>query len=457
MIIILSLIYKTSKILKMKKISLIVSVAMLISFAGCKKDKTTPAQVDFNNLTYTDKTPSQSKSDLENTGVTMVNQMSALNKEKGTGAAVNLVTLVSNSNSMSAKSPHMATLKAVSDFSAGAGVKNVFSVMRQTSDDIGIIQIYDSIAATYTYNFNTGDFDKTASSTFSIKFPASKTAENNKQLNGLFEIARPQTQAGPFTIGGAQISELPSSIQYDIKVDGTVALNYQFTGAYNSDGMPTSISSTLTIGTFEFKTTWGYNAQDVNMNYSIKNSANSSPTILDMGWELKGNFDKTVIQNYTDGTTTDPTAILTNSNAHFQFYNIKIAGQIDFKDLYNGSNSIDKETKADTIKQRELATLVNKDVALVVVYADNNQVIAKAEAYLKPYQEEEWNFDPISGMYTAQMVTKEELDMRMIFADKSKSDLSTYFQSGFDQLTGDFNTFIDELNTTYGWTIDHVK
>jgi len=80
-------------------------------------------------------------------------------------------------------------------------------------------------------------------------------------------------------------------------------------------------------------------------------------------------------------------------------------------------------------------------------------MIAKAEPYLKPYQYTYWDY----YTDTEVTVTNYDIDVRFVFADKSKSDLSTYFQSGFDQLTGDFNTFIDELNSTYGWSINHAK
>jgi hypothetical protein len=441
----------------MKKLNFLTFVLIFISIAACKKSNTD--NTDLNNLTYSSNSPSQSKSDIENTGANMVTQMSNLNKEAGTQATVNLISLLSNSSSssISAITPAFSTLKAAALLGNGtSGTSEVFASLRQTTDDIGLLQVYDSIAGIYTYNFNTGNFDKKASSTFSIIFPATIADKKSNSNTGIFEIARPTVQTGPFNLNGATINELPTSIQYDIKVNNTVSLNYQFTASYNTDGMPTSVSSDLTIGTFLFNTSWSYQTADVKLNYSIKNS---STTMVDMGWEMTGNFDKTNIQNYTNSTSEnpDPTAILTNANAHFQFYNIKIAGQINFKDFYNGLLTIEKETKADTLIQQEELDLINKNIALVVVYADNNQMIAKAEAYLKPYQYTDWVYNPSTEYYEPETVTNDEIDMRMVFSDKSKSDLNTYFQSGFSSLTGDFNTFIGELNSTYGWNIQSSK
>ncbi len=422
----------------MKKINLFAILFIIAAFMACKKDNN--GSSNLNSTPYSPNSPTQVKSDLENTGVNMITQMSDLNKTSGMQATVNLVLLVasSSSESISTESPALGTLKAMAAFSNNTtGVESVFKSLRQTSDEIGLVQIYDSIAGTYTYDFNTGGFDKTPSNTFSILFPATLADKNSGQNTGVFEIAKPTVQTGTYIFGNTTITELPTSIQYDIKVNGTTALNYAFTGAYNSDGMPTSISSTLTIGTFVFNTSWSYQTSDVSLSYSIKNS---STTIVDIGWEMTGNFDKTNIQNFTNSQNPDPTTILTNANAHFQFYNIKIAGQVDFKDFYNGLIAIDKETSADTVKQNEAITLIKNDIALVVVYADKNQMIAKAEPYLKTYQYTSYDYT----------YTSSEIDIRFVFADNSKSDLSTYFQSGFSDLTSDFNTFLTELQNTYG-------
>jgi hypothetical protein len=45
----------------------------------------------------------------------------------------------------------------------------------------------------------------------------------------------------------------------------------------------------------------------------------------------------------------------------------------------------------------------------------------------------------------------------MIFADKSKNSLDVYFQDGFTDLYSEMNTFIDDMNTKYGWSIAHVS
>jgi hypothetical protein len=134
---------------------------------------------------------------------------------------------------------------------------------------------------------------------------------------------------------------------------------------------------------------------------------------------------------------------------------IKIAGQIDFtnfmKDIKSAKNQDPPIDSAPAI--------INRNVNLVVVYASNNAVIAKAEAYLKNEQVESqecgYNKDMV---WSCNTVLKPDttIDVHMIFADGTKSDFETYFNDGFDKVIESFNTFIDELNTTYNWNVAHV-
>lgn len=410
----------------------------------------------LNDLPFSSNTPTQVKTDLENTGISLVDKMKDLNKTSGMQATVNLINLMANSSSSSstAKSAAFTKLKAVASVGNGSRIQSIVGSLGQMSDEIGIAQIYDSIAGIYTYNFKTGDFDKTTSTTFSVNFPATLADKNSKTNTGVFEIAKPIIQEGPYTFGNITISDLPTNIQFDIKVDGNSVLNYSFTGAYNSDGLPVSVSGALTIGTFVFSSDWSYSTSDIKLNSSI---SDSSKSFVNMGWEMTGSFDKTSIKNIANSDNPDPTLILTNSNANFQFFNLKIAGQIDFKDFYNGMNNIGNNYSSDSARNSAEIAVIKDNMALVLVYADNNKVAAKVEPYLKPYQYTNWVYNPKTGMYETQPATGYDVNIRLVFSDKSKSDLGTYFQSGFDGLTNEFNSLIDDLNKTYGWSINHTS
>lgn len=432
----------------MKKLFIYVSLFVVV-FSSCKKDENTDG-LDLENPTYAPKTVAETKSDLENTGVNMVNELKSFNQDKGVIAAVNLVDLASSTSSAKATNNQafkmLSLLKAVKE--NNATVKTMLAELQTAGDPGSLDDLFNEIAGTYTYNFTTSDFDFSANpdaASVVFSFPASKASKQSQTLDGTFEIFRPQYKTGNFIYSNDTTTELPTSLKYELKVNSELLMSYNFTAAYTDEGVPTSVVSTLTVGTFEFKVTYGYSSSNLNANYSFKHG---TTTILDLGAAFNGNFDKTNIENTENNE--DPTTVLYNANAHFQFMDIKIAGDIDFKSLYNAL----KDGKDSVASQA--ADEINKNANLVVVYASNNQAIAKAEAYATTYNDSEWHYNFQTGQWEEISVVKEKVDIRMIFADKSKSDLKTYFDEGFDQLIDSFNSFIDDLNNTYGWSMEHV-
>jgi len=446
----------------MKKQLLILAMIFAIIFTGCKKDKKSDSLAD---TPYSQKTVTETKADVEQTGVNVVNEIKLLDNEKGMEACVNLLSLsvkkevvvVSNNN----------VLKALKSYQGTKNVRTIFNALRATgSDPVSIVDEFNKVKGIYNYNFITEDFDSIGASTnIVINFPATKTDKDNKTLSGAFTVYVPQVKTGPFTYSNQQVNELPTSLSYDIKVNSVVGLSYQFTAAYDDKGIPSNITSTLTIGTFEFKSVFNYATSASNVNFSIKHG---TTTIIDIGGGVNGNFDKTNIENayhyeydtvyYGPGMynveknkVIDPDKVLTNANAHFQLMNIKLAGQVDFKDLYTNMNSIDdkeqKGTITNSVAENLRVALINKDMLLIVVYADNNTKIAQAEAYMK----ETVHTEPGGYSYTER-----NIDFKMIFADKSKNSLDSYFQDGFKGLFDEIDSFINELNTKYGWSINPV-
>jgi hypothetical protein len=443
---------------------------VLALLGGCKKDKdSTDSDPNLVDTKYANKSVSQSKADIENTGISMVTEMKSLNQEKGMEAAVNLLSLLSDDeSSMIAQS----TLKSVANYQKNNDVTGLLSSLRKNESAPEIIENFKKVAGVYNYNFDTKELDSTEASTnIVIKFPASKTAKDAKKLNGTLTIQRPEVLTGVFTYGDAEVKELPTLISFDIKVDGEAALSYSFVGKYDSKGIPSNITSTLTIGTFELKAALNYATSASDVNYSIKHG---TKVIIDMGAGVNGNFDKTNIENayhneyriesrynwetnefedYTDTVkVVDPDKILYKANAHFQFMNIKISGQIDFKDLYVNQKAISDKVDNNTITKdegdKQLVDLINKDAALIVVYANDNTMIAKTEAYLRVDN----NVDDMGSSYSNKYV-----DIQMVFADKSKNSLDAYFKEGFSDFVSETNSFITDLNSKYGWNVEPVQ
>jgi hypothetical protein len=436
----------------MKTKLIFIALVVLALFTSCKKDETkkeenpkyTDEPVNFDSLTYSDKNVAENKTYIENNGVQMVEQMKSLNKEQGLKATINLLDIASNSGG-SLKGAQISsvfrTLEAIKNLGSGnPNVRTLVSALKAGGDN-SISSMFKQIAGEYKYNFTTNRFDFTADpeASVTVLFPASKESKQSKTNDGVLEIFKPVFQTGSFDFGGAVITELPTSIKYEVRVSSSVVASYNFTASYNNDGLPTSIISALTLGTFEFKVTWGYSSTELSVNFSFKHG---DVIMVDMGAGAGGNFVKDSINGMGDY----PEKVLHNANAHFQLMGVKIAGQINFKGLITTMREMENGSDSATVDA------INKYVNLAVVYATDNKAIATAEAYIKDEVREEYNYE------TNQMGQKtvKVIDFRMVFADKTNSSLDVYFNQGFDDLTAEFNTFIDELNTTYGWDMKHV-
>jgi hypothetical protein len=477
----------------MKTKLLFIGALMYVLVSCDKKEEpaVTDSNIDLEHPTYADKTVAETKTDLENTGIKMVTELKAMNQDKGVKATVNLVTLASNSGSVSKKlktSTYFKVLGAVKNLSENkTDVKVMFDALEDTGK-ISILDEFDGIAGVYTYNFYNGDFDFVAnvsSEKVVFEFPASIASKNSEIIDGKLTIYKPKVKTGNFTALGESITELPTELKYDMSVNSTVVTTFLFTASYQDDGVPTSVESTITLGEFAFKVTYGYKETEVTANWSFTHGAT---TIFDIGGTAGGKFTKadidkveetvtkydTVYAYYdvnNDGVIDNndyyvypyesseiyPERILANANAHVQLMDIKIVGQIDFtnfmKDIRaaeSGDYSIDSAS-----------VMINRNINLVVVYASDNTAIAKAEAYIKneQYEAYECNYDQNTYEWVCETVTKTDkvIDVQMIFADGSKSTMQAYFEEGFNNVIDSFNEFITELNTTYNWEMQPIE
>jgi hypothetical protein len=467
------------------KILFIALCAFVIS--SCGKDDDNADEVNAKNPVYSEKTVAETKVDMENTGVKMVEELKAMNNDEGVKATVNLLDLV-NSGSINGsvkKSVYFEVMAAVKKLSGNnPDVKVVFESLKgETSNSL--TEEFDNKAGVYTYNFLTQDFDfeaNVSSAQIVFKFPASIASKNAKNNDGKLVIYKPRFKSVDFSVIDAK--ELPTDFKYELSVGSAVVSSYSFTASYTSDGIPSNVESKLTLGAFELKITYGYKETELTANYSF---THGSTTILDLGGKLGGNFTKDAIEsaeeikivkdtftnvNYNwetgqydtivniyqhEESSSYPERVLNNANAHFQFMDMKIVGQIDFLNFMKDYRKLQEANySADSS-----AAIVNKDMALIVVYASNNKAVAKAEAFTKIEQYEErdctWNQDTWEYNCVYVPKTRKVVDVQMVFADGSKATMETYFNQGFDNMITSFNTFIDDLNKTYNWEMKHIE
>jgi hypothetical protein len=453
-----------------------------IAFVACDKTKDGPAEINVDKPEFTAKTVTETKTDMENTGVKMVTELKTMNQDKGVKATVNLVDLVGNSGDVSLGVKKSVYFKVMSAVKAISGNKPDARVMMQALDEpvgTSLVDAFDSVAGTYTYNFISKDVDfkaDKASAVIKFIFPASVESRDAKKNDGTLTIYKPKFQNGPFSAFDASVKELPTELKYELAVSGSVVSSYSFNASYQTDGIPTSIVTQLTLGEFAFKVTLGYKTSEINANWSFTHGAT---TIFDLGGTAGGKFSKTDFENAeTIVTKTDtmynsyynsvtgkyvtiktpytyetseiyPERVLANANAHIQFMDVKIAGKIDFTNfMADLRKAEDKNYPEDSA-----APIINRHAALVVAYASDNKAIAKAQVYTKSEQVTEMEWDSKLQKYIDVTRTQKTTDVQMIFADGSKSTAETYFTDVYNKVFDEFNTFISDLNKTYKWDI----
>jgi hypothetical protein len=96
---------------------------------------------------------------------------------------------------------------------------------------------------------------------------------------------------------------------------------------------------------------------------------------------------------------------------------------------------------------------INNYINLSLIKADDGELIAAVEPYLvsEDYTYDEYYYD---GTWhdTPRTITETDyyINFRFVFADGSKVDAETYFGEGFNDVTNEFETYLDDLDASYG-------
>jgi len=417
---------------------LVIFLLLGLFVISCKKkeDNTT----DLASLSFANKTVNQSKTDLENAGSQMVGEMQTLESGDGIKVVSSFSNLTNTSDPFSTtKSALLTNVKNTSQLTSATTMFGYLRAGVQESTDTTLEQVFTTYKGVYTWNFTSKKWNKTtATDRIEFDFPSTKTGTTN---NAKMVI----TYQG---IKGVNLikdyhGDMPAKFDNSIYVNGTLVAEYNLTATYNSDGTPSSVVYFVALNPFKFQVSLTYNASSASLKYSF---TDNSKTIVECYAGVNGKLDKTTIQK---DSIQD---IISNANAYFQVFNIKLAGKIDYKTLYANVNAITKNTKlteaqADTAG----AAAINKSMVLVLIYADSQQKIAQAEFY--PSTRTYTYYDYYDRPYTE---TDSYIDIRFIFTDKSKGDLKTYFRTGFQDLVNDINNFIAKINTDFDGNIQPI-
>jgi hypothetical protein len=468
--------------MKMKNQFLFMAVASILAVATSCTDPKDDGP-DFSNLTV-----EENKTNIETTGLDMLDEMKVMEDEPAMQANISMVNYMSLSdpfagNPNTQKKVDLTKTIAFSPVFALATYRNndMKSVLKSlqvnpAEDPETIQEAYDLLVGVYTWNSELEMWDYTQTGDVIVfLFPSTEGGTVN---NASYTVSY-TGYTGPNPIEGYD-GDLPQDVSAVLKVDDTEVLSFVVNIDYNTEGYPTKIESTLTMGQ------WVWYAMASNTDnkafateFSFKHSTN---VLLRFTLDAAGNWTQENIdanttyyvevynpetyewywqevskEEYYDRTEVDIHKVVNSGNASFQLMNLKMVGSIDVLNLVTKMEEIEDTYDWGTQEEEAVAAgveVVNQYVSLSLRYADSDDIIALVEAYpvSEEYTYESWEYNPNTGNYDVVTITETDywIDFRLVFADGSKSDLETYFDEGFEDLIDELEQYLDELETTYG-------
>lgn len=444
-------------------------LALGLFSTACKKEEVIPPIDDT-------PTVAENKQTIENTGIDLVNSMTelkdlqAMKSVSSFSSYMNKNTPKNGKHSVVKNNLGIEILNNLTLLSKEKmSLTDFFSSMKGYTEksikaDSTALQFkFDQVKGVYTWNPSITDWDYVATGNDIVfNFPSTETGTTN---NASITITYTGIDVNlPFGAEDQYTGDLPSEVTMNLKVDGTSQLSYSLECTYNSNGIPSSVVSTLTVSPFSLVVSVNYSTTDVSVLYSFKKN---TQIILEFGAGVTGDFVITTVDDAINDTTADfNTAgnIVHNANAHFQIFNIKLDGTLNTKELAKTLNTIkdnvDNGTIEDSIATQQAITAVNTNLVLKLLNTSTNDEIAKLKAYTfsgtNTYTT--WEYNPATGMYEEVIKTESstEVGMKFFFPDGTSVDADVYFNDGFGDLVSQINTFIADLNTEYALGITPI-
>ncbi|MBI9067228.1 MAG: hypothetical protein JEZ09_08045 [Salinivirgaceae bacterium] len=467
--------------MKIKNLFIYAFLAFTFVFTACNdKDDETTTTDDV----WTKNSVSANKAKIEDEGIAMLDEMKAMENEEAMETNAAFVGFLGQDDpfgdigdfkSVNLRKDNVLRVNmALADFN-GSKVKNVFEALslKSVEADSNTVQFfYDELVGVYTWtpygNGGHWDYVETGDE-IKFLFPSTEDGETNDASYTVKFVA----YDGPY-LDPMFEDNLPSEVSAELAIGTTVHMGYYLDLTYNSDGYPTKIETNLMVGDFNMAV-MAENAN--NTAFDVSYSFTHGSTILlkmelgaDGDW-TEGNiedhitFYKEEYNNETwewvevevdmydewDYAEGEVWKVVTDGNTSFQAMNIKVTGQIDAEELgdYMDNNDFDEQSEAEV---QAAADKINEYAALTLRFADTDEIVAMGEAYPK-YKEGYYNYNDVWVEY-AEEDKYYDIDMRFVFADGSKIDLETYFETGFNDLEDQIEAYIKELEETYGFGSD---
>jgi hypothetical protein len=391
---------------------LIFAFVAVLLVVGCKDD-------DKNEDNFSSLTPEEHKANLETSGLKVADKFNDLEDLEALQVVDEFVELMNAT--YSSESGVMTVMESVASLEDASG--SVFTLKEITIEEQPSLgDSFKEEAGIYTYNSQTQSWDKEESDDqITYKFPVKSSTVNNATIsvtNFSYTTAS--------TVYSSTSQDLLKSVNISLKVDETELILFTFSGEYNTDGVPTSLSENLALGKYNISTSLTGSDSKVSFDQAFKYDESN---LLSSHFEMRGDLNYGEMISETNPY--DQTE-LEYVNAWVAVDTFKLEGIVDWKSFLNDAGNASNENVASAQEGMEkMAELINNSMSLKLKYNVSDEVIAKGEAYAMqdPDSPEAWI-----------------LDFRVKFGDGSYMDDSFFSEKNFVDLykkVGDLMTAME--------------
>jgi hypothetical protein len=403
--------------MKIKNLALVLGSIVLMTACGDKKK---------NEETFSTLTIEQHKEKFVDSGLEVVNDLKDLSNLSGIHALNDFFILWNDQPKTAPR--YFNHLKSLSAFSKQ---ENGLMLKASLEEEFLFSEDYNEIKGVYTFNASTREFEKTPGEDIICKFPISDSESNNGELS----FTNLEFITKTYSIQEGATVQQPTSFRIILKGGSAQLMAFDFAAAYDSNGLPTSISETFTLDPFEVKTSVVRSNSEIAFNQSFKKS---DKNIFSSSFTSKGDYAYDNIVGHDDLDNPMDQTILTSANAHIAVGNYKIEGMVDFSSFSKsmGDDFDEDEEITEAIYYRDMAVALNNNSKLFLKYVDNNQIIAKNEFYAYEEVDDYWG------------TSNWKINTKMKFSDDSEMD-GSFFDTGIDELINAVDDLFEDMDDSY--------
>ncbi len=402
-------------------------------FSSCEDKVTT----DEEELDYADFTIEETKQNLQNEGMAIMEKMEGMKNMSFVSTVQDLAGLIMYGSLKEEQNPMMSLLAPLAK--ADKNIMSLSSLRASDKSMESLSRLFANRGGIYSYDFEADTFAYVPDTTQIVyNFPVGESTENNGKLtisNYAYQLSTTMEK----------VIEMPKSLSINISRNDTTLLAFAMTATYYDNDMPKNENTTFSFKEgYTFQQTGNYDPQKLSWNFSY--SYENQP-FLSGKYDLEGTLDYDSIKS--DKSMEElADSYLTKMSSTIQFGNIKSVGVVNYADLvaeldaYELSDNMSEDTVTYNAYIKDMCAIMNKHIKAHLQYADTQKAIAKFMFYKQ------------SGSHI-RYSKRPDLESKIVFADGSAMD-KTFFATGFENINTEGEALFTDLLASYGIFIEVI-